>query len=734
MLPDPSEALPQPYVLSLSRDSVCVEFATRLVADSGIAVVRVEPATGEPLRNRPALFAYLTAGKQTRALDLGSAAGTVALEALVAGACAVAVDEWGRDQLHAQAGRPGVVLVGARDSTVLRDIAGQPAIREFLAFHASGLGFITPRMMPGFPSAAPLCPDARLSTLMIGIYGAIALLATMVGRRRGLGAVASSIGVVAAMLPLLRREVASVDYDGTVPHRNERIWKVSPAEVHRCRDGWVFVDIIEDVQWVALCGYMRLPELADDPLYNTRDLRFEHADELCVILDQFFAAMPQDCWIEAQAKGIPIAPVNAPADLIKDEQLLARGFWQDDVGAVRRIPRSPLRSFDGRSPADAGSVSDLANGKPLAGLRVIELTHVWSGPLCGQILADLGAEVIRVENAGRLDIHRRSGPFAGGVTGVNRSGTWNAQNRGKRACTLDLKAPEGRDALLKLVRDSDVLVENFTPGTIDRLGLGLADLRAVNSDMVLLSLSGFGQDGPHRQAMAYGPMMDAATGISALTTYADGVPRAVNGWAADVGGALYGCAAVLRALLDVPGKAVHLDVSQFESGVLFALEALLESAGGAAAAEVYDFVVACAEREAWVAISAHSDGEIVALRQLLGYSEAGELSELAQGWAKEKPRPVVLAQLRMAGVPAVAVQTVPELMADIGLAEGGAWIETVHAEVGAMRSYGPPIRLAGLPPDTRPAPCMGQDNDYVFGVVLGFSDSKIHDFKARRII
>jgi crotonobetainyl-CoA:carnitine CoA-transferase CaiB-like acyl-CoA transferase len=111
---------------------------------------------------------------------------------------------------------------------------------------------------------------------------------------------------------------------------------------------------------------------------------------------------------------------------------------------------------------------------PLQGTRVLELTHVWSGPLCGQVLADLGAEVIRIESHERLDIHRRGGPYPDKIAGINRSGTWNAQNRNKLGCTLDLKSAEGKSLFLELVAKSEVVIENFTPETMSRLGLGFA--------------------------------------------------------------------------------------------------------------------------------------------------------------------------------------------------------------------------------------------------------------------
>lgn len=338
-------------IISLSRGSVPCEFATRLAVDAGMEVIKVEPADGDPLRARPGyLFSYLAAGKQSVASaehDLASTLGS-----LMKQCDAIVVDEWGRDVIAKLAVSLPVIVVGERDGTALQGMLPERS-DEFLAFHGTGLGYLTPRVMPGYPSREPLCPEAHLIEFLSGLYGAIALFAMLTGQRKGLaddGATAT-IGLTAAALPLLRREVAAVLYENAMPHRAERIWKVSPAEVHRCRDGWVFVDIIEDSQWVRLCDYMGRPDMGVDEQYATREKRFAEAQTLCAVLDAFFATRPKSCWIEAQAQGIPVAPVNSLEDLLQDAQLEARNFWTSIAaadGTTLTAPSSPLaRLFRG---------------------------------------------------------------------------------------------------------------------------------------------------------------------------------------------------------------------------------------------------------------------------------------------------------------------------------------------------------------------------------------------------
>lgn len=218
--------------------------------------------------------------------------------------------------------------------------------------------------------------------------------------------------------------------------------------------------------------------------------------------------------------------------------------------------------------------------KPLAGTRVVDFGHVWAGPFCGQILGDLGAEVIRVESHGRLDVHRRAGPYAG-APGIDTSTVWNAQNRGKLSCTLNLKDPRGVELATALVSRSQIVIENFKPRTLDRLGLGFERLRDAAPEIVLISLSGYGQDGPWITYPAYGPMMDAVGGIAhALRN--EGNPQSMNGWFPDTSAALYGALAALMGLRQAhaTGEGVHYDISELESTVSLLPELMLLASVG----------------------------------------------------------------------------------------------------------------------------------------------------------
>jgi benzylsuccinate CoA-transferase BbsF subunit len=153
---------------------------------------------------------------------------------------------------------------------------------------------------------------------------------------------------------------------------------------------------------------------------------------------------------------------------------------------------------------------------PLERVTVIEITTSWAGPLCGAMLADMGAEVIKFENPLSPDISRDSPPFADKIKGLNRSGWFAIHNRGKKDCLLDLKLPENVEIIKQLVKTSDIVIENFAPRVMDSLGLGYSVLREINKDIIMISLSGYGATGPDKDCVAFGENIEAQSGLSAL--------------------------------------------------------------------------------------------------------------------------------------------------------------------------------------------------------------------------
>src|SRR5580658_3585294 len=203
--------------------------------------------------------------------------------------------------------------------------------------------------------------------------------------------------------------------------------------------------------------------------------------------------------------------------------------------------------------------------QPLKGIRVIDLTRVLAGPFCTMNLADLGAEVIKIEVPGRGDDSRGFAPIIPG----GDSGYFYSVNRGKNSVTLDLRIQEGADLLIKLADKSDVVVENFSPGTMERFGVGFKHLSASNPRIILCSISGFGQSGPMAAAPAYDIVAQALGGTMSITGPANGDPTRCGVSIGDLAGALYGVIAILSALRlrERTGVGRHLDIAMLDCQV-----------------------------------------------------------------------------------------------------------------------------------------------------------------------
>src|ERR1700719_3670744 len=211
--------------------------------------------------------------------------------------------------------------------------------------------------------------------------------------------------------------------------------------------------------------------------------------------------------------------------------------------------------------------------KPLAGIRVLDLSRVLAGPFCAMNLADLGAEVIKVELPGRGDDSRGYAPR---IPNSNDSGYYYSVNRGKLSATIDLRKPAGVAVALDLVRHCDVALENFAPGTMERFGLGYAQLAAANPRIILCSISGFGQSGPMASAPAYDIVAQALGGTMSITGPADGDPTRCGVSIGDLSGALYGIIGILAALRtrDATGKGQHVDIAMLDCQVAMLEDAL----------------------------------------------------------------------------------------------------------------------------------------------------------------
>ncbi|HAL47461.1 MAG: CoA transferase [SAR202 cluster bacterium] len=394
----------------------------------------------------------------------------------------------------------------------------------------------------------------------------------------------------------------------------------------------------------------------------------------------------------------------------------------------------------------------------LAGVRVVDFTWVWAGPYCTKQLADMGGEVIKIETASRLDTVRREPPHKDGEFGINRNATFSFYNRNKLGCTLNLKTPGAMELLTELISTCDVVVENFAPRVMPSLGLDYPSLKAIRPDIIMVSLSGFGGAGPYKDYVSYGEHASNFSGLTSLSGLAER-PFGDQSALSDQTVGLMGAFASVSALHHraKTGEGQRIDVSQYEAMASFLPQGIMdyslnqrirERQGNRDDILAPHDVYRCSGDDQWVSIAVATDDEWEAMANAMGhpewslderFSEALQrwsnqdiLDELIQEWTEQHTHYEVMHTLQAVGVAAVATLTSDELMEDPHIKDRGFFVEVDHAEMGPHMLTGPSWKMSETPGRIkRGAPLLGEDNEYVFGQILGFPSDKLDDLTER---
>jgi CoA:oxalate CoA-transferase len=394
--------------------------------------------------------------------------------------------------------------------------------------------------------------------------------------------------------------------------------------------------------------------------------------------------------------------------------------------------------------------------QPLRGVRVLDLTRVLAGPFCTMNLADLGAEVIKIEVPGRGDDSRSFAP----MMPSGDSGYFYSVNRGKRSITLDLRTEDGAAVFLELASKSDVVVENFSPGTMDRFKVGYAQLKAANPKIILCSISGFGQTGPMTSAPAYDIVAQALGGTMSITGNPGGEPVRCGVSVGDLSAALYGVIAIVSALRvrDRDGVGNHVDIAMLDCQVAMLEDALARySVSGRIpgrigtrhpsitpfqqfrAADEY-FVMGAGNEAIWIRFC-----DAIAMPQLKDdprfltnadrTTNHPELEALLARVFATHPRDHWLRLLTDASVPCAPISNVEEVTRDPHLAARNMILHADHPEFDGLIVPGSPLKSAGDTdiPSTR-APRLGESTDEVLSSVLGYDSLRLSELRRRSII
>ena len=392
----------------------------------------------------------------------------------------------------------------------------------------------------------------------------------------------------------------------------------------------------------------------------------------------------------------------------------------------------------------------MTNQGILQNIRILDFTWVLAGPYATRILADFGAEVIKVQ------------PLMPEAEDKFARGYYNTWNRNKLGITLNLNKPEGVAIAKRLVSISDVVVENFTPRVMANWGLDYDSLKKIKPDLVMLSMSAMGNNGPWCHYSGFGPTIQAFSGITYLTSFRGKPPLGLGTSYADHIAGLMACLALLGALeyRQRTGEGQYIDVSQVEAMASLSGDAILDytvngrqvkPVGNSSTEAAPHGVYRCGGDDRWCAIAVFSDDEWRGFKRALGNPPWMEdkrfatlsgrlentegLDRLVEGWTSEHTAEEVMALLQEQGVAAGVVQDASDLAEDPQLKVRGFFIELDHPELGKTISDAVPIRLSDTPARyIRAAPVLGQDNDYVYGELLGMSEDELAQLRLQRII
>ena len=400
----------------------------------------------------------------------------------------------------------------------------------------------------------------------------------------------------------------------------------------------------------------------------------------------------------------------------------------------------------------------------LEGLRVVEFAVFAAGPLVGKHLGEHGAEVIRVESQASPDGFRMHyPPFKDNKPGLERGGSYALFNDQVLNVTLDLKQPKAVSLAKELVSKSDIVIENFAAGVMDRLGLGYSDLKAVKPGLIMLSSCNQGQTGRRASQRGFGSQLTSMSGFTHLTGYGAGQPpMLLYGPYVDFVGVGFGLIAVLAALdyRRRTGDGQHIDLSQYETGIQFITPAVLdaqvngrghEPSGNRDPNAVPHGVYRCRGEDHWCAIAIFNDEEWTAFCRAAEKPEwatdkrfqtsadrrthENELDKLIGEWTFHLEAGAVMERLQSAGVPAGIVQSVPDLFSCPQLLHRKQWVKLSHPEFGTYEHEAPPFILSETPAELhRSSPLLGEHNDYVFEKIVGLSRPEVKALKEQGVI
>lgn len=714
-------------------------FCGRLFVHAGAEVVRVEgaipPVTDAWVSDR-AMEIFLHTGKRR-----ASFTDIQALQRLAADADVV-VAEGMPDQLEALGWDS---LDGIRVAITPFGMTGPR--RQWHASASVLQAMAGQTYLMGDPGVAPLTLPGHYTEYQSGQYGYICAAACLHAIDRSGASPQRSIDIsmLETLLSLSQMTTVMWTCGGRVRTRHGSNYGVLyPANLFPCADGWFHITATHRF-WGAFARMLGRPELEHDPRFATSPARTENQEALDeIIVEVLGKKTREEIQRLGEAARVPTGALKDLDEVLVDPHLWAREFWRTVEGI--RVPSLgfrfrdesaggrgwlPVPGQDGgaarRRPSttrERGSIPD-ATG-PLAGVRILDLTHVWAGPLGTRILGDLGADVVKVERPmgrGGLSGTPGAGNYPGGERGEdpwNRQGTFLKLNRNKKSLAIDLKKPEGRRVFLDLVRVADVVIENFSARSMPALGLGYDILRAANEKIIYVSMPGYGRTGPYSARVAYGPSVEAMTGLNAVMGYSPAEPRNTAVALPDPIGGVTAAAAVVAALnrREATGRGAFVERSMHESGVSLVGEFLVERQlggnpqpmGNAHPAHAYSAVLRTRGEDEWIAVTCKTE------------AERETLEEILDGDASDHDKHDLTERLQAAGIAAGPVTIAPDILADPHVSARRYFVRLEREDLPSTPMPGSPMVIDGDFERSywHVAPRLGEHNRQVLEDWLGY--------------
>lgn len=713
---------------------------------------------------------YLRRGKEHVTIDAADPQWRGKLAEVVVGCDALVSDR--RNDLFA-AELPETVVLSITPFGRTGPNAGAPA-SDLTIYHGGGPGHATPGLVPNPSQTPPIRLGSHQGHLGSGLAAATNLCTALLMRRRGVeGPVFIDFSCEEAMANNFRQSLGTYAGFGGGLGRDIARGRGAGGTVGdlniRCLDGYFNIQWAGIQAWESLKELMEFPEWMDDEVLATPAQRYANWQLVIPRIEEWALQFPKELLFNlGQANKIACAPVYTGTDLLKHEELDSRGFWPDAGDGSVRLPGDLVRYVSPEQASTPETSRKLpavtsADSLPLAGLRVLDFTQFVAGPHATLWLSSLGAEVIKIESPTRPDPFRMSLMKPGVEATGNNSPLFSVTNMLKRDCLIDITTAEGQELCRSLVAEADVVFSNFRPGVLEGFNLGYDELSKVNPGLVMTSISGYGCDSDLAAFQAFGPTIQAFSGLSAATGYVDGPPSSFFGTYGDVVAAQVSVLATLAAIerRERTGEGTFVDLAMTEAISAIAplpmlhasiLGSDMERAGNEEIGYAPHGCYPCEGKDAWVAVAAFDDEQWRHVAEVLGldpensdfatqeqrYENRAALDELIAtatlGWDKFELAGALLKR----DVASAPVRTAKDVFANEQLQHRN-FMQTVHEpEIGELVLPALPwrIEVAGqdLGRPTGPAPALGEATQDVLHRLLGLDQSVCDDLAARGIV